>query len=628
MSKIRRQYGLWDSPISPTVLGRSISFADLAWDESGGLLWLERRSGRGMVVLQPPDGQARRDLNSEYDVRGRVGYGGGDFTTGRGRVYFAEVSSGRLYCQEIDGGRARPVTPGFGASASPCLSPNGRWLLFVHTYEGCDVLAVVDAEGESWPAVLARGADFYMQPCWHPNSRNIAWIAWNHPNMPWDGTRLYLGSLAFPRKGLPVMEHTTILAGDESISIFQPQFSPNGRYLAYVSDQTGWWQIYLYDLKTDQHRQLTCAEAEHGVPAWVQGTRTYGFAPDGQRLFFLRNAKGRVSLWEYDFASDEEHPIALEGYSNLSQIAVAPDGQRVALLADGGRVPLRLITSDWSGEVHVWARSTPEDLLPSVYSQPQHTAWQGIDGGEVYGLYYPPNNPDFEGIGLPPLIVMIHGGPTSQRFAAFYLGVQFFTSRGYAVLDVNYRGSTGYGREYRDRLRGNWGVYDVQDAISGARTLAEEGQVDDSRLVIMGGSAGGFTVLKALEDYPGFFKAGICLYGVSNQFTLAAETHKFEARYLDTLLGPLPQAAEVYRQRSPIFFVDQIKDPLLIFQGEEDVVVPRTQSDQVVASLQRRGVPTEYHLYAGEGHGFRKAETIEHMYSTVEKFLRQYVIFA
>jgi dipeptidyl aminopeptidase/acylaminoacyl peptidase len=223
--------------------------------------------------------------------------------------------------------------------------------------------------------------------------------------------------------------------------------------------------------------------------------------------------------------------------------------------------------------------------------------------------------------------VLIHGGPTGQRGASFDSQAQFFASRGWGVLQVNYRGSAGYGRVYREKLKGNWGIYDVQDAVSGARYMVEDGQVDGDKLVIMGGSAGGFTVLKALEDYPGTFKAGICLYGVANQFTLVADTHKFEERYSDSLLGALPEAAEVYRERSPIFFANKIQDPIAVFQGEDDKVVPRNQSDQIVAALVRNGVPHEYHLYPGEGHGFRKTETIEMFYTAVEKFLKQYVIF-
>jgi dipeptidyl aminopeptidase/acylaminoacyl peptidase len=467
-----------------------------------------------------------------------------------------------------------------------------------------------------------------MQPAWSPDGKRLAWIAWNHPNMPWDGTFLRMGELQEQDGNLPALQRITTVAGGEQISIFQPEFSPDGRFLAYVSDESGWWQLYLYEIASGEHRQLTHVQAEHGLPAWVQGMRTYAFGFQGDRLFFLRNQPGQVSLWQLDLQSGQETRLPLDPvYTMLDHICATPDG--VALVASGGRSPARIITFDGlpNSEV-VWRRSTSEEITVSAYSNPQAITWEGMDGGQVHGLYFQPTNPGFTGTGKPPLIVKIHGGPTSQVFNSFNAQAQFFTSRGYAVLEVNYRGSTGYGRAYCNMLRRAWGIYDVQDAVSGARSLCERGLADLARLVIMGGSAGGFTVLKALEDYPGFFKAGICLFGVSNQFTLAAETHKFEAHYSDTLLGPLPEAADLYRERSPIFFVDRIQDPIAVFQGEIDVVVPRKQSDEVVASLQQRGVPHVYHVYPGEGHGFRKAETIEHFNKAVDQFLRQYVIFA
>jgi dipeptidyl aminopeptidase/acylaminoacyl peptidase len=626
--KISRQGGLWDSPITPLSLGRGITFSDVQWDDSEALVWREGRSDRGVLVIQPPDGQAPRDLNSDFSVRARVGYGGGDFTVGHGQVYFADAETGRLYGQPLTEGTARPITPAFGTAGAPCLSPNGRWLLFVHSYEGQDVLAVVDAAGKSWPARLVSGENFYMQPCWHPNGRQIAWIAWNHPNMPWDGTWLRTGRLVFVKSGLPGLVEVTNVAGDADTAIFQPQISPAGRWLAYVSDASGWWQLYLYDLEKGEHRQMTHALAEHGEPAWVQGVRTYCFSADGRSVFFIRNQAGMNSLWRLNLADGSETPIQLDGYTALSQPAAAPDGKRVALLASGSNIPSRVVTCDVKGAVHVWRRSLSEELPKATFSVPQHLSWRGMDGGLAYGLLYLPQNPGFEIAGLPPLIVNVHGGPTSQRMASFIGGVQFFTSRGYAVLDVNHRGSTGYGRAYRNMLRGNWGIYDVQDSVSGAQALVEQKQVDGGKIIIMGGSAGGFTVLKALEDFPGFFKAGICLFGVSNQFTLAMETHKFEARYSDSLLGALPEAAAVWRERSPIFFVDKIIDPMIVFQGEIDNVVPRAQSDEVVASLKRRNIPHAYHLYAGEGHGFRKTENIAHMYTEIDKFLKQHVIFA
>ena len=627
-AQTHRPYGLWSSPITPISLGRSTSFSDVAWDQDGTLVWREGRSERGVLVVQPPDGQAPRDLNSDYSVRARVGYGGGDFCTSGGVVYFAEADSRRLYAQSLAGGQARPITPGFGAAAAPRLSPDGRWLLYVHTYEGQDVLALVDAQGKCWPSNLASGQDFYMQPAWHPDSQQIAFIAWNHPNMPWDGTALILGKLDLVSGSLPRLVEQAIIAGDESTSIFQPEFSPDGRYLAYVSDATGWWQIYLYDLKSGKQRQLTHESAEHGLPAWAQGQRTYAFSPNGQRIFFIRNQMGVQSLWQLHLKNAAIEAIPLEGYTSLDQPAVASDGQRLAVIASGPAIPPRVLVCRLDGGITVQRRATPEEIPASAYALPEHITWKGRDGGAVYGLFYRPHNASFLGSGAPPFILNVHGGPTSQRIMGFSLAAQFFTSRGYAYLEVNYRGSTGYGRGYREMLRSNWGIYDVEDAVSGARYLAEQGLVDGKRMVIMGGSAGGFTVLKALEDYPGFFKAGICLYGVSNQFNLAAETHKFEARYTDSLIGPLPEASALYRERSPVYFAERIQDPIAIFQGEDDIVVPRAQSDDVVASLRQRGVTHVYHLYPGEGHGFRKTETIEHYFKTVEKFLRQQVVFS
>jgi dipeptidyl aminopeptidase/acylaminoacyl peptidase len=624
--KTMRQFGLWRSPVTSAYLARSISLNDVAWGEDGTLVWLEQRSDRGVLVL-----------NCELSVRAKVGYGGGDFCVGRGYVYFTEAESGRIYRQPIVAGDAKPVTPGFGSFASPTLSPNGHWLLFVHSYEGRDSLGLMDSEGKNWPIRLVSDHDFYMQPCWHPQKDQIAWIDWNFPNMPWDGTYLHLGKLRLPERQdntLPVLDEVSTIAGGEETSIFQPQFSPDGHSLAYVSDRTGWWQIYLYDLNTGEHRQLTDIPAEFGLPAWVQGLRTYAFDNSEKNIFALQYMEGINSVWRISLsdvakgkARIERLPLD-EAYTGLSQIAVSPNSNRIALIASGANIPPRLITFESDGSVHIWRRGTTEELNTELYPDTQGLTWKGMDGGKVHGIYYPPNNPGFSSAGKPPLIVSIHGGPTGHVSAAFNPRALFFTSRGYAYLEVNYRGSTGYGRDYRNALRQSWGIYDVQDAVSGAKDLANRGLVDGTRMMIMGGSAGGFTVLKALEDYPGVFKAGICLYGVSNQFNLAAETHKFEAHYLDSLLGPLPEASQLYKERSPIFFADRIQDPIAIFQGEIDQVVPRSQSDTVVESLKRRGIPHEYHIYPGEGHGFRRTETIIDYYNAVEKFLKQYVIFA
>ena len=627
-TKIHRQYGLWDSPISPVSIAQSISFSDVFWDQDGATIWREQRSDRGCIVIKSTDGQAVRDLNNELSVRAKVGYGGGDFSVGQGYAYFVEAESGRIFRQSLAHGTAQPITPAFGQFSSPTLSPDGQWLLFIHTYEGEDCIGVVDSLGDQWPHILIAGDDFYMQPSWHPSGESIAWISWRHPNMPWDGTFLHYGKLRIENEGLPILDSDIVIAGGENISIFQPEFSPDGAYLAYVSDASGWWQIYVYSFESQTHRQLTKEAAEHGLPAWVQGMRTYAISPDSKHIFFIRNQMGVNSLWKVSIESGDCEPISLPNiYTELRQITISNQGELIALLASGTRTPQRVITFSQTSGVRVQARSRDEALAPSSYSDLQTITWRGMDDQEVHGLFYEPHNPPIQGINKPPLIVNIHGGPTSHRSAGFNIQAQFFTSRGYAYLEVNYRGSTSYGRSYRDALKGKWGIYDVQDAVSGAKYLVEQGKVDNARMVIMGGSAGGFTVLKALEDFPGFFKAGICLYGVANQFTLVADTHKFESHYSDTLLGILPEASEIYYERSPIFHADKIQDPVAIFQGEDDKVVPRSQSDEIVSSLQKRAIPHEYHLYPGEGHGFRKSETITHFYQAVENFLKQYVIY-
>jgi dipeptidyl aminopeptidase/acylaminoacyl peptidase len=634
--KKARPYGLWSSPFSPTNIAGEGDIADLAWSREGSLVWQERRLGRDVLVVQPADGQAPRDLNAEFAVGGKLGYGGGAFGVGGEQVMFVEANSGRLYWQHLHGGSPQALTPAFGGAAAPTVSPDGCWILYGHTYEGQDCLAIVDQEGQFWPQRLAFGADFYMQPAWHPDGKRIAWVEWDHPNMPWDGTRLQVASLDVGVDGMPALAESRTIAGGDEIAIFQPQFSAGGDYLVYASDRSGWWQLYQYDLSSGEHRQITEAPAEHAVPAWIQGMRTFDLAPDGQRLVFLRNQAGRVSLWQANLNGGGESRVPLdEAYTYLKQPRISPNGAQVALVASGSAVPPRLISVPLpAGELqpstreHVIRRTSSEELAPQAYSIHQPLQWAGMDEGNVYGLFYPPANPAFEGLGKPPLIVIVHGGPTNQNFAGFDLEVQFYTSRGYAVLLPNFRGSSGYGREYRNALRGNLGIYDIQDSVSGARALADQGHVDGERMVIMGGSSGGFAVLKILEDYPGLFKAGVCRYAVADQFQVALETHKFEAHYSDRLIGPLPEAASLYRERSPILFADRMRTPLAIFQGEEDRVVPRRQSDELVKVLQRQGVAHIYHIYPGEGHGFRKAETIEHYYRTVEAFLKQYVIFA
>jgi dipeptidyl aminopeptidase/acylaminoacyl peptidase len=623
-------YGLWPSPVSPASLAESLRLSDVGWDSDGEtLVWLEGRSDRGVLVCSVA-GQAPRDLTPTRSVRARVGYGGGDFSVAGGYVYLVG-EEGRLYRQPLAAGEAEAISPQFGHMASPAVSPDGRWVLYVHTYEDVDGLAIVDAAGKAWPSKLVYGEDFYMQPCWHPGGTQVAWVSWNHPNMPWDSTMLKMARLDASGVGLPTVLEIETLVDAPDVAVAQPQFSPDGRSLAYISDESGWSNLYLCDLDARTHRPLTTDAVEMGVPAWRQGLRTYAWSPEGQSIYYLRNEAGFSRLWAYDLdtgqASAVDSPLA--GYTSLGQIAAAPQSGRLAFIASSSTMSARIVS--WKpGEAHeqVHRRSTGENVPADDLSSPRPVQWTAPDGSTVHGLYYPPASSRVASTGLPPAIVDIHGGPTGQSRAYHNARAQFFATRGYAYLEVNYRGSVGYGKPYMAALRGQWGILDVEDAVGGAGYLADAGLADPDRLVIMGGSAGGYTVLKVLVDHPGTFKAGLCLYGVSNMFTLAADTHKFEERYLDSMLGPLPEAGAIYRERSPIFDADRIVDPVAIFQGEIDRVVPKAQSEEIVASLRRRGVPHEYHLYEGEGHGWRKRETIEAFYAAVEAFLKQYVIYA
>ncbi len=619
--------GLWESPIQADDLGEERRFSDVQWDSDGQtLVWREERSKQGVLVCQSPEERSPRDLTGYLSVQARVGYGGGDFTVCRGHAYF--VADGRLFGQALSGGPAESLTPAGGQCTAPSVSSDGRHILYVHSADEIDHLALVDTRGAHPPARLEQGHDFYMQPCWHPQGSRIAWVAWDHPNMPWDGTALYLGEL--PRGTGLALSSRRIVAGDPSGStaIFQPCFSPDGRFLSYLSDEEGWFNLFLMDLNSGVSRVLISEESEQAVPAWVQGLRTHGWTADGQAIYLLKLKDGFSSLVRLDIGRQKTQTIGeqLGRYTDLKQIALSSAGERVALIASSPTLSPSIISFSSPNRIEVHQSSRSVAIDPAYLSQPRSLSWHSPTPASeafCFGLYYPPQNPGFESSGAPPAILKIHGGPTSQYRAEYHAETQFLTSRGFAVLELNYRGSSGYGKAYAQALRGNWGILDVEDTHSAAQHLIGQGLADAKRLILMGGSAGGYTVLLCLIAYPGVFKAAICRYAVSNLLTLAADTHKFEQHYLDSLVGVLPRDRDRYEQRSPVFSADKIQNPVAIFQGEEDLVVPPSQTDQIVESLTRRGVPHVYRLYPGEGHGWRGSETIRDYYKTVEAFLTE-----
>lgn len=633
MKKLK-PFGMWSSPIGPTMLAQRLRLEDVQWDSTGeNLLWVEGRADRGVLVSRSGH-EAVRDLTSDQSVRSGIGYGGGDFTIANNLVIFAD-RGGQLFRRTLGFDQPHPITPPFGNGASPVISPDGRYVIYVYSDGKTDLLGIVDAAGKEWPVQLTRGADFYMQPAWHPSGQMIAWVEWNHPNMPWDGTRLMLAELSdceptsdSEKYSLPHISSVRCMAGDEQTPLSQPVFSPDGNYLSFIISNGEWDDLVLYDLKKKEKNILVHGDGFAIMqPNWLQGMRFYGWSFDSQTIFYIRNAGGFSELWSIRVPDGRSQKIDTAPYTWLTQISVSPIENRLAFIASGPTMPDRIVT--WfQNSFRVEKRSDNENISPEFMPVPQPISWSAPDGTTVHGLFYPPTHPAYESAGLPPALISIHGGPTSQKTSAFSAEIAYFTSRGYAWLDINHRGSTGYGRAYQNLLRLHWGDYDVEDAAGGAAALKDKKLADSKRLVIRGGSAGGYTVLNALIRFPGVFKAGLCLYGVSNLFTLELDTHKFEEHYNDTLIGPLPGSADKYNAWSPVYHARKISDPLAIFQGSIDRVVPPSQSEEILSVLREKNIPHLYRLYEGEGHGFRKSETILDYLHQVEHFLQQYVLFA
>lgn len=623
-NKIQKPFGLWSSPISARALSQGIRLNEVLWDpKSGQLVWLEGRSGQGVLVTSDTN-QPGLELNIETSCRSGVGYGGGEFDVYDNLVIFAG-KDGRLYRRPLGYEKPRPITPAYGGVAAPKISPDGNWVVYVFSDGHTDALAVVDIHGKQWPIKIKQGADFYMQPVWHPNGKQLAWVEWDHPNMPWDGTRVYLADIGmgdFPR-----LTNIRQLDGDKDTIIFQPEFSPDGKQLSYIRGNGDWDEMVLLDLADETKHVIYAPKDVHlSTPPWVQGLRTYGWMPDSASLVCIQNEAGFARLYRVNTTDGTVEQIKTDPYTWIRQIHIKPDGQIAAIMTSPQITPRVVV---WNGaEWQVVARSSAEDIHPDNLSSPEAISWQSKEGITIFGLYYPPANARFSVEGAPPVVIHIHGGPTSQATVHYGADISYFTSRGYGWLEVNHRGSTGYGYSYQRMLNNRWGDVDVEDAVSGAKSLVERGLANPKQLIIMGGSAGGYTVLNSLVRYPGVFKAGVCLYGISNLFLLDQDTHKFEAHYTASLIGKLPEAAEQYHAWSAVFHAERIKDALAIFQGSEDNVVPPNQSEEIVGKLRQQGVPHLYQVYEGEGHGFRKNETLLDFYQRVENFLQQNVLFA
>jgi dipeptidyl aminopeptidase/acylaminoacyl peptidase len=607
--KIIAPYGTWVSPVGVELMTKAAIGLGGLCVEGQDLFWLEARpseNGRTVLCRRRADGEVTDLTPPPFNVGSRVHeYGGGAYAVAGDRVVFSERSNGSVWLIEAGQRPRRIETPdGCRYADFEFDLPRHRVLAVREDHRGRPptdpraAIAALPLDPGGVEAILVEGPDFLSSPRLSPGGERLCWIAWDHPGMPWDATKLFAAALS--QEGAP--EAARIIAGETPEAIVQPEWAADGA-LYFCSDRTGWWNLYVS--QNGKIDPVAPAEAEIGGPHWVFRQRYYDFLGHGRIAAALVQGGIRSAVV---IADGKILPLG------IGQVQDSPRrfGDGIAFIATPPAAPPSICILP---QMNAAAPNVIRSAAPNAVPQDTISLGEPVQfparGSSAHAFWYPPKNRDYEGPRdeLPPLVVLSHGGPTSMTTNSFSLSIQWWTSRGFGVVDVNYGGSTGFGRAYRERLYGQWGLVDVEDCAAAARHLAGRGLVDVSRLVIRGGSAGGFTTLAALTTL-GLFKAGASFYGVGDLMLLARDTHKFESRYLDRLIGPLPQAEALYSERSPIHHVDRLACPVIFFQGEDDKTVPPNQAQTMVEAMTARGLPVAFYLFPGEGHGFRKAETM------------------
>ena len=642
-------FGTWPSPITAeAVAAQSVRLSSVAID-GDDIYWLEGRpseGGRNVLVRRRMDGTIEDVTPSPFNVRTRVHeYGGGAFLVDRGTVWFSNFADQRVYRMDVTGapgpgGPGLPLSEGLKADPTAAgrgpqaLTPAGEWfyadfcadrsrrrIIAVredHTVpdrEAITTLVGIAEDGRT--QLLTGGRDFYSTPRVSSDGTQLAWLCWDHPQMPWDGTELWVASLAADGS----LTDARCVAGGPTESIYQPGWRSDGS-LVYASDRTGWWQLCQIDRQASADRRVqgdpaystgrpllsnAPARSEFGRPQWVFGGAVWADAGNGT----MAVAYASNGVWRLGVVDDAGTLRDLDCGLDPQDWLVATPSHALLIAASPLRAPALVRVSLGDAVVEVIRESSPATFEPGYLSVAEAIEYPTAGGEAAHAFYYPPRNRDAHSTsGRPPVIAISHGGPTAASTRTLDVRIQYWTSRGFAVVDVNYGGSTGFGRRYRERLRGEWGHVDVDDMIHAVTHLVDTGRGDPARLIIRGGSAGGYTTLAALTFHPGVFKAGASYYGVSDLELLARDTHKFEARYLDSLVGPYPEMAGEYRARSPIHATEHLACALIFFQGLEDRVVPPNQSEVMAAAVRQKGLPVAYVAFEGEQHGFRKADTI------------------
>lgn len=615
-------YGSWKSPISARSLTeKTVQLSEPRFDGEA-VYWLESRpqeKGRNALV-RLHKGMREELLSAPASLRTRAyEYGGGNYIVHKGFVYFVLDADQRVYRLDTFQHTMRPLSPeGKFCYADFCIDEQRQQLICVredHTQpdqESVSAIVALPLDGSQQTRVLVSGADFYSNPRLNPDNTQLSWLSWQHPQMPWDGTECFCADLTADNH----LSRITRIAGGEQEAIFQPEWTPTGDLLL-VSDKSNWWNLYRVSPAQvlsgeEQHvalEPLCEMDAEFALPRWVFGMSTFGFL-DADTLLCCYSQEGRWHLASLDLRSKTLRKITTD-LTDISAVQCR-DGKALLLGGNPQRSTALYLYDHETESLTLLAQSAQNSPDAAYLSEPRSVSFPTRDGETAHGFYYPPHNPAFNAPAgtKPPLVVMCHGGPTAATSSTLNLKIQFWTSRGFTVLDVNYRGSTGYGRRYRDRLKRNWGITDVIDVCSGAEFLIAQGLVDETKLAIRGGSAGGYTVLAALT-FTDRFTAGASLYGIGDLETLTQDTHKFEARYLDSLVGVYPADKAVYQARSPLHHVDQLQCPVIFLQGLQDKVVPPNQAEAMVRALTDKGIPNAYVTFPEEGHGFRQAPNIE-----------------
>ena len=626
MIKESLSYLKWEPIIKPEKVFSDIVGINEVRVESNHAYWLEMRpaeKGRYVIVQASDDGTQKDVIPQGFNARTRVHeYGGGSYAVFEISVYFVNFSDQRLYSIKVGESSPTPLTPeknsdgSLGKYASLIVSSDGNKLLFVYEKEFEDkenenFIAGLDLRNKDLqePVILAQGKDFYADVCMASDGKKIAWLAWDHPDMPWDSTELMIAEI----EGL-VIENTVKVAGGGKQSICYPRFDQNNN-LYFIMDKEkaeqdspyNWWNFYRY--RDDKVEQITFEQAEFGEPHWVFGQSGYAILPNGQ-IVAKMTKDGKDTL--VTVMPEEKYLTHLhEEFTYYSNIQTC--GRNCIFFVGAslkkGAALYRL--NPESLDLYELKRSSSLSINDDDISESEFISYSTKDGDKSYAYFYPPKNNQYElpADELPPLLVIAHGGPTASTKGYFSFIIQFWTSAGFAVVDVDYRGSTGFGRKYRDKLLGTWGVVDACDVADAVRYLVKEGRVEATKVAVRGGSAGGYMVQRVMTEYPDLFSVGASYYGIGNLITLVVETHKFESCYIDNLVGAkMPEGEALYKDRSPINHLDKLKSPMIIFQGSDDKIVTPECSREMARILKDRGICYEYVEYEGEAHGFRKKE--------------------